>query len=115
MIWHERCLGGGRQRIEEFPRMAKATVTFEDIGVTVTVPAGTRLIEISEKVGSGIIYGCREGDCGTCIMLVTAGWDNLSEPSVLEDKILRENMAGKGNRLACQAQVLGGEVSVKPG
>ncbi|QXP82737.1 2Fe-2S iron-sulfur cluster-binding protein [Methylococcus sp. Mc7] len=94
--------------------MAKATVTFEDIGVTVTVPAGTRMIEISEKVGSGIIYGCREGDCGTCLMVVTAGGDNLSEPSVLEDKILRENMAGKNNRLACQAQVLGGEISVRP-
>lgn len=94
--------------------MAKATVTFEDIGVTVTVPAGTRMIEISEKVGAGIIYGCREGDCGTCLMVVIAGWDNLSEPSVLEDKILRENMAGKNNRLACQAQVLGGEISVRP-
>ncbi|MDF9391503.1 MULTISPECIES: 2Fe-2S iron-sulfur cluster-binding protein [Methylococcus] len=94
--------------------MAKATVTFEDIGVTVTVPAGTRMIEISEKVGAGIIYGCREGDCGTCLMVVTTGADNLSEPSVLEDKILRENMAGKNDRLACQAQVLGGEISVRP-
>ena len=37
--------------------MAKATITFEDINVTVTVPAGTRVIEISEKVGSGITYG----------------------------------------------------------
>lgn len=94
--------------------MAKATITFEDIHVTVTVPAGTRVIEISEKVGSGITYGCREGDCGTCIMRVTAGWDNLTEPSVLEDKVLRDNFAGKYNRLACQAQVLGGEISVRP-
>lgn len=94
--------------------MAKATITFEDINVTVTVPAGTRVIEISEKVGSGITYGCREGDCGTCMMKVTAGGENLAEPSVLEDKILRDNFAGKQNRLACQAQVLGGSVSVRP-
>lgn len=47
-------------------------------------------------------------------MLVSSGWDNLSEPSVLEDKVLRENMAGKHHRLACQAQVLGGEISVRP-
>ena len=60
--------------------MAKANVTFEDINVTVSVPAGTRVIEISEKVGAGITYGCREGDCGTCIMKVTEGWNNLSEP-----------------------------------
>jgi ferredoxin len=94
--------------------MAKATITFEDINISVTVPAGTRVIEISEKVGSGITYGCREGDCGTCMMKVTSGAQNLTEPSVLEDKVLRENMAGKQNRLACQAQVLGGEVSVRP-
>jgi len=73
--------------------MAKASITFEDINVTVTAPAGTRLIEISEKVGSGIVYGCREGECGTCITKVTEGWNNLTEPSVLEDKVLRENMA----------------------
>ena len=48
--------------------MPKAKVTFEDIGVSVTVPAGTRLIEVSEKVGAGITYGCREGECGTCMM-----------------------------------------------
>ncbi|MDO8828057.1 2Fe-2S iron-sulfur cluster-binding protein [Methylophaga sp.] len=94
--------------------MAKANVTFEDINITVSVPAGTRIIEVSEKVGAGITYGCREGDCGTCIMKVAEGYQNLSEPSVLEDKILRENMAGKHNRLACQAQVLGGNISVKP-
>jgi ferredoxin len=93
--------------------MAKAKLEFEDIGISVTVPAGVRVIEISEKVGSGIVYGCREGDCGTCMMEVTEGWNNLSTPSVLEDKVLRDNMAGKHHRLACQAQVLG-DVSVKP-
>jgi ferredoxin len=93
--------------------MAKAQLTFSDIDVTVTVPVGVRVIEISEKVGSGIVYGCREGDCGTCLMQVEEGWDNLSTPSILEDKILRENMAGKHYRLACQAQVLG-DVKVRP-
>jgi ferredoxin len=94
--------------------MAKATVTFEDINVSVTVPAGTRIIEISEKVGSGITFSCREGDCGTCLMKITSGWNNLSTPSVLEDKVLREQMAGKHHRLACQAQVLAGEISLRP-
>jgi ferredoxin len=94
--------------------MAKAKLTFSDIDLTVSVPIGTRVIEISEKVGSGIIYGCRECDCGTCIMDVLSGDENLSEPSVLEDKVLKENLAGRHQRLACQAQVLG-DVTVKPG
>ena len=93
--------------------MAKAKVTFKDIGITVTVPVGTRVIEISEKVGAGLIYGCREGDCGTCLMKVEEGWNNLSTPSVVEEKILKENLAGKHNRLACQAQVLG-DITVSP-
>ena len=95
--------------------MPKAQVTFEDIGITVTVPAGTRLIEVSEKVGAGITYGCREGECGTCMMRTVAGHEHLASPSVLEDKVLKENMAGRHNRLACQCQVLGGEVVVRPG
>jgi ferredoxin len=93
--------------------MAKAQLTFDDINVTVTVPAGTRVIEISDKVNSGIIYGCREGDCGTCLMRVVKGWENLTEPSVLEDKVLREHFAGRHFRLACQAQVLG-DIVVRP-
>lgn len=92
---------------------AKAKVTFEDINLTVTIPIGTRLIEISEKVGSGIIYGCRECDCGSCMIEVTDGWENLSEASVLEENVLRENMAGRNIRLACQVQILG-NVSIKP-
>jgi ferredoxin len=95
--------------------MPKAQVTFQDIGITVTVPAGTRLIEVSEKVGAGITYGCREGECGTCMMRIVAGHEHLASPSVLEDKVLKENMAGRHNRLACQCQVLGGEVVVRPG
>lgn len=91
----------------------RAKLTFADINLTIDVPAGTRVIEVSEKVGAGIIYGCREGDCATCLMKVIKGEENLSQPSVLEDKVLKENMAGKQYRLACQAQVIG-DVTVLP-
>lgn len=93
--------------------MAKAKVTFADINLAVMVPIGSRVIEISEKVGSNLIYGCREGDCGTCLMKVEDGWDNLSTPTVVEERVLRENQAGRHYRLACQAQVLG-DVTVRP-
>ena len=94
--------------------MPKAKVTFEDIGVSVTVPAGTRLIEVSERVGAAITYGCREGECGTCLTQVLAGAEHLADPSVLEDQVLKNMFAPRGHRLACQAQVLDGEVVVKP-
>lgn len=95
--------------------MAKAKLTFADVNLTVNVPAGTRIIEISEKIGAGITYGCREGECGTCLTRVEEGIENLSEPSALEVRVLKENLAGRNDRLACQCQVLGGAVKVRPG
>jgi len=118
--------------------MAKAKVKFADVNVTVTVPFGTRIIEISEKTGSYISYNCREGDCGSCVFTVTDGEQNLSKPSELEKKslhahfkkvidgwrqapnldalqtlMLRENFIGKRCRLACQTQVFG-DATVAP-
>lgn len=93
--------------------MAKAKLTFADINTTVVVPSGTRLIEVSEKVGAGIVYGCRENDCGNCLFEVVEGVDHLSKPSPLESKLLREKFARPNQRLACQAMVLG-DLTVKP-
>ena len=94
--------------------MPKAKVTFADNGVTVTVPAGTRLIEVSEQAGASIVYGCREGECGTCLTKIVSGGENLAEPSMLEDEVLKNLLARHDQRLACQAQVLGGEIVVNP-
>ncbi|MCO8144599.1 (2Fe-2S)-binding protein [Rhodovulum tesquicola] len=95
--------------------MGTAKLTFADVALTVNVPQGTRIIEISEKVGSGITYGCREGECGTCITRIVEGMENLSEPSALEIRVLKDNLAGRNDRLACQCQVLKGTVKVRPG
>jgi ferredoxin len=94
--------------------MPKAEVTFDDIGVTLVVPAGTRLIEVSEQAGASILYGCREGDCGTCMVKIVSGAEHLAEPSTLEDQVLKDNFASLDTRLACQAQMLGGRVVVRP-
>ena len=116
----------------------KVRVTFSDVSVTVTVPKGTRIIDISEKVGSYIAYNCREGECGSCMFHVIEGYDNLSkmgalekstllnafheiidgwrridDPANLVERIQRENIAGKKCRLACQTKVEG-DVTVAP-
>jgi len=118
--------------------MAKAKVTFSDVNVTVNVPVGTRIIELSEAVGSYIAYNCREGDCGVCMFEVTKGQENLSaltteektvlrarfqeiidgwraipDIAALQTRMQRENFAGKHCRLACQTQVFG-DVTVAP-
>lgn len=118
--------------------MAKAKVTFSDVNVTLSVPVGTRIVELSEAVGSYIAYNCREGDCGVCLCEVVKGQENLSEITpeekavlrerfqeildgwrdtrdiaALQARMLRENFAGKHCRLACQTQVFG-DVTVAP-
>ena len=49
------------------------------------------------------------------LMKIVSGMENLATPSMLETKVLQEQMASRHNRLACQAQVLQGKVVVRPG
>ena len=93
--------------------MSKYNITFADIATTVTVPRGTRIVEIAEEIGAGIPFGCKENDCGDCMIEVLEGAKNLSPPSTLETKLLKQKFAKANNRLACQAMVLG-DVTVKP-
>ncbi len=93
--------------------MSKYNITFTDIQTTVVVPRGTRIVEVAEKLGANIPFGCKENDCGNCIVDVLQGADNLSPPSTLELGLLKDKFAKSGQRLACQAMVLG-DVSVKP-
>jgi ferredoxin len=93
--------------------MSKYNITFADIGTTVIVPRGTRIVEVAEKVGASIPFGCKENDCGDCMVEVLQGAENLSSPSTLETDLLKKKFARSGYRLACQAMVLG-DVSVKP-
>ena len=47
------------------------------------------------------------------MMKVEDGWENLSTPTIIEDKVLKDNLAGRHYRLACQAQIIG-DVTVSP-
>ena len=45
---------------------------------------------------------------------VVSGYENLAAPSSLEDQVLKDNLVPRHHRLACQAQVLKGDVVVRP-
>ncbi|HLC96469.1 MAG TPA: 2Fe-2S iron-sulfur cluster-binding protein [Candidatus Nanoarchaeia archaeon] len=57
----------------------------------------------------GIAFGCEDGVCGTCLVEVDEGMENLTEPSEAE-----KNMGIEGNnRLCCQCKIKGGTVKLK--
>jgi ferredoxin len=55
----------------------------------------------------GVPFGCEAGTCGTCVIVVESGLENLQPRNAMElDMRLRGN-----ERLACQARIGTGEVT----
>ncbi len=83
-------------------------VTFKNTGDSVEVQAGSELKDVTREHGWSIAYGCEDGMCGTCIVKVAEGGENLSEMGEKE----KETLSAMGidvetHRLACQCKVNG--------
>lgn len=53
-------------------------------------------------------FGCRHGECGTCLIEVECGEEHLSPPTKQEKATLAKLKASLKARLACQVAVTGG-------
>ena len=72
------------------------------------VQTGTTLLEVAEVLGVDLDHFCGgQCSCGTCRIEVTNGPENLSKPSPKETLVLGPIAASRGDRLACQARVMG--------
>ena len=80
------------------------------------LPKGSRLLEHLTLENSPVLFGCRAGMCGTCLVRVeTVGAEALDPPSAVEIELL--DIVARGDpraRLACQL-VLTTDVRVTPG
>jgi len=81
---------------------------FEHSGEEQDVVDGEPIASICEE--AGVPFACTEGVCGTCVIEVTEGMENLS-PFTQEEK----DFLGEQNheRLACQCKLMGGCVKIK--
>lgn len=68
---------------------------------------GDKLIDIANKEDLTIPFGCTDGLCGTCIVTVKEGKENLTEKTEQEKETLELFEAEKDQRLACQCKILG--------
>jgi len=85
-----------------------AKLIFEDTKEEYNLPDDSSLIEPCED--AGVPFACTEGVCGTCVIEVIEGMENLSEFNQAESDFLGEL---NNERLACQCRIKGGCVKVK--
>jgi ferredoxin len=85
-----------------------AKLIFDDTGEEVELEDGASLHEPCEE--AGVPFACTEGCCGTCVIEVEEGMDNLSEYTQEEEDFLGEK---DFERLACQCKIEKGSVRIK--
>jgi ferredoxin len=83
-------------------------LVFEDTGEEIELKDGSALHEPCEE--AGVPFACTEGCCGTCVIEIEAGMENLSEYTQEEEDFLGEK---DFERLACQCKLIQGEVRIK--
>lgn len=95
---------GERQRVADPREPVAITIG----GRSVNAVAGATLLEAAHVAGIDMRSYCGGNcSCGTCRIEVRAGGDRLSRRGSLEEMVLGSEASRRGDRLACQAQVLG--------
>ena len=85
--------------------MPKVEITTDN--KTIDVRDGYPLIDMCDEHETSILFGCRDGACGACMIRVIDGAENLSTMEDHERDFLETMAAEKDERLACQCRVAG--------
>lgn len=85
--------------------MPKVHITTDD--KTFDVANDYALIDMCEEFDTSILFGCRDGACGACMVKVLEGKENLSAMEEHEKDFLETMAAEPDERLACQCKVTG--------
>ncbi len=73
----------------------------------INVELGASIIDVCENEETSILFGCRDGACGACMIRVVENPNHLSKMEELEKDFLETMAAREDERLACQCKVLG--------
>lgn len=83
----------------------KVTITTDNIAID--VESGYEMIRMCDEYDTSILFGCRDGACGACMVQILDGAENLSKMEEDEQDFLETMNAREGERLACQCKVFG--------
>ncbi len=83
-------------------------VTFKNSKETIETAQGSLLKDAVRENGWPIAFGCEDGVCGTCIIQVHNGKENLAPVQETEEQTLEMMCMKDGeHRLCCQCKVNG--------
>jgi ferredoxin len=85
-----------------------ATLKFDQSGEEVELPDNSPISEACEE--AGVPFACTEGVCGTCVIEIKEGKENLTPPTKEEEDFLGEGTSHE--RLACQCKIKSGRVKI---
>lgn len=85
-----------------------ATLKFRNTDEEIELPDESKIAEACEE--AGVPFACTEGVCGTCVVEVVEGHENLSAPTQEEKDFLGEDVYAE--RLACQCILKRGKVTL---
>lgn len=75
--------------------------------LAINVIPGKTIQDIVEASGSALPFGCRDGECGTCVVMIESGMDYMSPVTDKEKAVLKTlNESNPKARLACQMKVV---------
>jgi len=91
-----------------------AVVYLQDDNIRVSVSHGKTIRQIAQRVGASMEFGCRVGDCSTCVATIKSGMEYLSPKNLKETKALEMLSSDTTNlRLMCQCSIDGeGEIII---
>lgn len=89
--------------------MARLIITSDDEQQEFELEDNSDIIDPCES--AGIPFACTEGVCGTCVVEILEGKDNLSSFTEEEQDFLGEP-ENSNERLACQCNIKGGCVKI---
>lgn len=89
-----------------------ATVIVKNDGdLAVEVPDGGQLEQLEGK--SSVLFACKTASCGSCLVRVVEGAENLEPPQEQEKIGLDAFATQPTQRLCCQAKIKSGKVTVE--
>jgi ferredoxin len=75
--------------------------------LAINVKPGKTIQDIVEASGSALPFGCRDGECGTCVVMIETGMEYLSEMTDKEKAVMKTlNETSPKARLSCQMKIV---------